>query len=109
MTVICALASDEGTFIGSDTLLVAGSRTVDGVPKWYCWRNWAVALAGDWRVANIINNKKEQLLAKLKNENEFVERLYKLLDYITSSPVFICKIVIEILVYVIYYAYLCIS
>ena len=80
MTIICALATDEGTFIGSDTLLVAGSRSIPGIPKWYCWRNWAIALAGDWRVANIINNDREQLLKKLKDENDFVERLYTLLD-----------------------------
>ena len=80
MTVICALATDTGTFIGSDTLLVAGSRSIPGIPKWYCWRNWAIALAGDWRVANILNNNREQLLTKLKDEHDFVERLYTFLD-----------------------------
>ncbi len=80
MTIICALATDEGTFIGSDTLLVAGSRSMNGIPKWYCWRSWAIALAGDWRVANILNNNREELLKKLKDENDFVERLYTLLD-----------------------------
>ncbi len=80
MTIICALATDEGVFIGSDTLLIAGSRAIHGIPKWYCWRNWAIALAGDWRVANIISNNRERLLSKLKDEHDFVERLYTLLD-----------------------------
>lgn len=80
MTIICGIATDDGTFIGSDTLLCAGSRVFEGIPKWYCYRNWAVALAGDWRAANIVNNNKEFLLAKLKNENEFIDRLYELLE-----------------------------
>ncbi len=80
MTIICALSCEEGVFIGSDTLLTAGSRAMKGIPKWYCWRNWAIALAGDWRVANVINNNREHLLTKLKDEHDFVERLYVLLD-----------------------------
>jgi ATP-dependent protease HslVU (ClpYQ) peptidase subunit len=80
LTIICGLATDDGTFIGSDTLLVAGSRSIVGIPKWYCWRGWAIALAGDWRVANILNNNKEELLTKLQNVNDFIDRLYELLD-----------------------------
>lgn len=80
MTIICAISSKEGTFIGSDTMLSAGNRAIPGKQKWFTYRNWGIALAGDWRVANILDNHKKELLSGIKNEVDLVDKLYNLFE-----------------------------
>ncbi len=80
MTIIAALSGNDGTWIGCDTGLVIGDRRMSGTRKWATYNSWGIALAGDWRIFNIIDLNKRKLLNKLKSHEEFVDRLFEVFE-----------------------------
>lgn len=80
MTVIAAIHEQGETWIGSDTqALIAAYRPEITGAKWVSVDDVAVAVAGDLRTLNIIQEHPDRLLGDLSGPFAFVERLRVLL------------------------------
>lgn len=73
MTIICAITDGKKCFIGSDTQSVGGGVLMDCGPKWIVQGGWAVGVAGDQRLADII--RADDILRDLETPWQFTERL----------------------------------
>lgn len=81
MTIIAAVQSEDGTWVGSDTMLSGGDRKIAAnCNKWIIYRNWGMGFAGIWRVHNILQAYQVQLLSNLKYPEDFVKRVIKLFN-----------------------------
>lgn len=79
MTVICAINTKSGTWIGSDSR-ASGRNANDGVRKWFMAHGWAVGTAGHLRTINVIEANADPLFKGLKDAYEFAVRVRKLLQ-----------------------------
>lgn len=80
MTILTAINTDEGTWIGSDTQY-SGSININGGPKWVVEGGWAVGYSGYTRGFNLIQDQSLQLVTDLEEDaEEFVFRLQELFD-----------------------------
>ena len=57
MTTLCALHHDGETWIGSDTMICNGHRSVGQTPKWVIREGWAIGVAGCVRTQNLLNQE----------------------------------------------------
>lgn len=78
MTVICAINTKSGTWIGSDSRTM-GFRAHDCVRKWSLGHGWAVGAAGHLRTINLLEANADTLLKGLKDAFEFALRARNLL------------------------------
>ena len=79
MTILCALRTGHGIYIGSDTASIAsgsfGGRRVHHGPKWAMHGPWAIGVSGQMRLQCLISRHMEALTDGLESPNDFTDRL----------------------------------